>query len=58
MFSGIVSQSGVRLVLSDSSARCVSPVVRSGFAEVVMAGIEVVGTAGGAVVLEFVISEP
>lgn len=51
MPSGTVSQSRVRLVLSDNSACGVSPFVRSEFAEVVMAGIEVVGTAGGAGVL-------
>ena len=38
--------------------RGVSPVVRGEFAEVVMAGIEAGGTAGGACVLEFVGSEP
>lgn len=54
--SGVISRSAARLVLSDNSARGVSPVVRSEFEEVVMAGIEAIGTAGGAGVLEFVSS--
>lgn len=45
-------------LLSDNSARGVSPVVRGEFAEVVIAGIEAGGTAYDAVVIEFVSCEP